>query len=178
MDLRTAFDVLRRRWRPVVAGLLLTAAVAAGVCFTVRVQYQATGNLVLLSGGSTISDNPTENGVSNPYGEFGGTLNATASIIQTVVTSEAVERRLVRDGANGNLRAHAEHAEPAARRGGEGLERRGGGRDRTPRDEGDQPSAREVADRGRCTRAVVHPNRCALAPDQRHEGTRPPSFAR
>jgi capsular polysaccharide biosynthesis protein len=82
-DFWTSVDVVRRHWKLLLVGLVLTFALAWGAFVAVGPSYQATTEMILLvphgntTPGRTADVLPT----GNPYLSFGGTLNVTGTVI-------------------------------------------------------------------------------------------------
>ena len=82
-DFWTSVDVVRRHWKLLLVGLVLTVALAWGAFVAVGPSYQATTEMILLvphgntTPGRTADVLPT----GNPYLSFGGTLNVTGTVI-------------------------------------------------------------------------------------------------
>jgi capsular polysaccharide biosynthesis protein len=100
-----AWDVmtaLRRRWKILIAGLLLTAIAALLAMRILPPTYQATGSVIFISPAITTdgsASDPTQ--PANPYLNFGTPLAATADVVSASVNSDTTANRLSAAGATG-----------------------------------------------------------------------------
>jgi hypothetical protein len=91
MDLLTALKILARQWPVVLAGLALTVVGVMQVGSMVAPQYEAKGNVLLLSPGAN----------ANPYLDFGPNLEVAADALMVVVQSPVGGEDLAAAGATG-----------------------------------------------------------------------------
>lgn len=101
-----AWDVmtaLRRRWKILITGLLLTAIAALLAMKILPPTYQATGSLIFISPAiSTTGSAADPTQPANPYLNFGTPLAATADVIAASVNSQTTANRLSGGGATGS----------------------------------------------------------------------------
>ncbi|MEU3842934.1 Wzz/FepE/Etk N-terminal domain-containing protein [Streptomyces sp. NPDC028635] len=100
MDLAEIFRVMRRRWKVLLPGLLLTAALTAAVALTVPVTYQSQSTVVLLN-----SQKATVAYDGNPFLSTQTSLTGMADSLARNLNSDGSLRELKSRGANGTFEA-------------------------------------------------------------------------
>lgn len=102
-----AWDVMiavRRRWKIVMCGLLLTAAAAFLATIAVPRVYQATGSVLFIAPADTGAPPNDPIKTVNPYLNFSSPLAATAAAVNASVNSSSTATRLSSEGATGTYR--------------------------------------------------------------------------
>ncbi|GHE93691.1 chain length determinant protein [Streptomyces fumanus] len=100
MDLAEIFRVLRRRWRVLLPGLLLTSALVAAVTVLVPVDYRSQSTVVLLN-----SEKATRAYDGNPFLSTQTSLTGMADSLARSLTSDDALRELKSRGARGTFEA-------------------------------------------------------------------------
>jgi capsular polysaccharide biosynthesis protein len=100
MDLAEIFRVLRRRWRVLLPGLLLTVGLVAGVTVLVPVSYQSQSTVILLN-----SEKATRDYDGNPFLSTQTSLTGMADSLARSLTSDDALRELKSRGAEGTFEA-------------------------------------------------------------------------
>ncbi|MFF9813110.1 Wzz/FepE/Etk N-terminal domain-containing protein [Streptomyces sp. NPDC014006] len=100
MDLAEIFRVMRRRWKVLLPGLLLTAALTAAVALTVPVTYQSQSTVVLLN-----SQKATVAYDGNPFLSTQTSLTGMADSLARNLNSDGSLRELKSRGATGTFEA-------------------------------------------------------------------------
>ncbi|MFJ9832796.1 Wzz/FepE/Etk N-terminal domain-containing protein [Streptomyces sp. NPDC101169] len=100
MDLAEIFRVMRRRWYVLLPGLLLTAALAAGVALVVPVTYQSQSTVALLN-----SQKATVAYDGNPFLSTQTSLTGMADSLARNLNSDGSLRELKSRGAKGTFEA-------------------------------------------------------------------------
>lgn len=95
-------SALRRRWKIVISGLLITAVAGLLALRILPPTYQATGSVVFIPP-SVTTDPSSRTGVqgTNPFLDFGSPLAATAEVVSASVNSDASAKSLKARGASG-----------------------------------------------------------------------------
>lgn len=93
---------LRRHWKILIAGLLVTAIAALLAMKILPPTYQATGSVIFISPAITTDGSSADPAQpANPYLNFGTPLAATADVIAASVNSDTTANRLSGGGATG-----------------------------------------------------------------------------
>ncbi|MFI8304457.1 Wzz/FepE/Etk N-terminal domain-containing protein [Streptomyces sp. NPDC085927] len=100
MDLAEIFRVMRRRWRVLLPGLLLTAGLMAAVALLVPVTYQSQSTVVLLN-----SQKATVAYDGNPFLSTQTSLTGMADGLARNLNSDSSVRELKARGATGAFEA-------------------------------------------------------------------------
>ena len=90
--------MLRRRWRVMVAGVLVTGAALVGILFAVPKTFVAEGEYIFMLPAQTKAG--ADIGLQNPYLGFGGSLNVVTFVVARAMAGQAEADAVAKAGGD------------------------------------------------------------------------------